>query len=350
MIKTSRHPWLSVLLTAMAALLLSGCSDSAGSVSSQDNQPPAVNVEVEVINPAPLRDVLVLPGSTEAYQDVLLAADVGGRVEWVCSCEGKPVKKGDIVAKVDEATLRAVLDRTAAAFKLADALAKRRQSLFKKKVLPREELDRALTERIVAKGQLVEARVRYSQAMVRSPINGVVNATYVEVGEFVDRGKPVAEIVNINPIRISVSVPEMDVRFLKPGDPALVTVDAFAGRQAMGKVDLVSFKADPVTKTFKVRVVIDNSDRSIRPGMIARVFFQRRIIPDALTVPLYAIVDKGGDRLVFVDVGGVAQARQIKIGIIHSDRVQITEGIKPGDRLIVVGQHDVEQGMRVTAK
>ncbi|MBT3258600.1 MAG: efflux RND transporter periplasmic adaptor subunit, partial [Deltaproteobacteria bacterium] len=147
--------------------------------------------------------------------------------------------------------------------------------------------------------------------------------------------------------KIHVNVPELDVRYLKKGQDAVVTIDAFPDLRLKGKVDFVSYKADPATKTFWVRVLIDNPKHEIRPGMIARVAFLRRMIPDALSAPLFAIMDKGGERLLFVEEKGIAHARTISIGVIEGDRVQITKGLQPGDRLIVTGQRDVEEGMKV---
>ena len=104
---------------------------------------------------------------------------------------------------------------------------------------------------------------------------------------------------------------------------------------------------DSATKTFRVRVLVDNSKHEIRPGMIARVVFLRRMIPDAVSAPLFSIMDKGGERLLFVEEDGIAHARTVSIGIIEGNRVQITKGLQPGDRLIVTGQRDVEEGMKV---
>ncbi|MBW1802210.1 MAG: efflux transporter periplasmic adaptor subunit, partial [Deltaproteobacteria bacterium] len=98
------------------------------------------------------------------------------------------------------------------------------------------------------------------------------------------------------------------------------------------------------------RVLIKNPDHDIRPGMIVRVAFLRRVIPDALVAPLFAIVDKGGERLLFVEKDGVAHARTVSIGVIEGDRVQITKGLDPGDHLIVTGQTEVEEGMKVQSR
>jgi len=204
-----------------------------------------------------------------------------------------------------------------------------------------------VNERTLALSNLRRAKAEYERGFLHSPINGLVNDLHVDVGEFVDRGKPVADLVNVDKIKINVNVPELDVRYLRVGQKAMVTVDAFPGRRLSGSIDFVAYKADPATKTFRVRVLIRNPKREIRPGMIARVAFLRRIIPDALVVPLFALVDKGGERIIFVEKDGIAYARTVSIGIIEGDRIQITEGLEIGDHVIVNGQTEVEEGMQV---
>jgi membrane fusion protein (multidrug efflux system) len=172
----------------------------------------------------------------------------------------------------------------------------------------------------------------------------------VDTGEFIDTGKPITDIVNIDRIKINVRVPELDIRFVRVGQKTPAKIDAFPERDLNGKVDFVAFKADPATKTFLVRTLIDNPLGDIRPGMIGRVAFVRRVITDALVAPLFALVDKGGERLVFVEEDGLAQSRTVSIGVIQGDRVQITSGLKPGDHLIVRGHTEVEDGMKVSVQ
>jgi membrane fusion protein (multidrug efflux system) len=127
----------------------------------------------------------------------------------------------------------------------------------------------------------------------------------------------------------------------------MVQVDALPNTRVGGVVDFVAYKANPATKTFRVKIRVDNSDGRIRPGMIARVGFQKRIVEDALVAPLFALVDKGGERLVYVAEDGKAHARVVDLGVIEGDRIQITHGLKPGDQLIVTGQNDVQEGTPV---
>ena len=337
-----------LVLALLSTFAIAGCSGREGQAQeeSKANAPEDRSIKVSTleIKPQPIRDILILPGQTKPYLDVTLPTDQDGIVEWIGPREGHTVKAGDLVAKIDVSTLKAQLDSAEAAFSLADKLFKRRQALYERKIISKEELDTARTERDVNLANLRQARVRYEQGMVRSPIDGVVNDLHVEVGEFVGRGGAVADVVNVEKIKIDVSVPELDVRFLKPKDMVLFNVDAIPNRDFGGMIDFVSLKADPATKTFKVQVLVENTDQAIRPGMIARVAFLRRVIKDAIVVPLFALVDKGGERIVYVEKDGVAESRTVTLGVIEGDRIQITRGLNPGDHLIVTGQTEVQDG------
>jgi membrane fusion protein (multidrug efflux system) len=297
-----------------------------------------------------MRDVIYLPGTTEAWQDVQVSADTAGRIEWMGPREGDKVNKGDLLIKIDVSALKAAMDHAAAQLKLADDLYQRRKRLFDRKIIAKEELDQSATQRTLAATDYEQIKVRYNQGFPRSPITGIINHLYVDTGEFIDTGKPIVDIVNIDRIKINVRVPELDIRFVRVSQKTPVRIDAFPERDLGGKVDFVSFKADPATKTFLVRTLIDNPLGDIRPGMIARAVFVRRVITDALVAPLFALVDKGGERLVFVEEDGLAQSRTVSIGVIQGDRVQITSGLKPGDHLIVKGHTEVEDGMKVSVQ
>jgi len=341
-----------VLAFLIAALTMTGCKDQEGIANTEGSSggPPAISVSVVEVKPVAMRDVVFLPGETEAYEDVKVAANTSGRVEWIGPREGQAVKKGDLLAKIEVSALKASLEHARAAYNLANDLCERRRRLYDNKIIAREELEQSETQLKLAAADLEQVKVRYNHGFPKSPITGVINHLYVDVGEYADLGKPIADIVNIDRIKINVQVPELDVRYVNKGQTTPIKIDAFADRTLLGTVEFVAFKADPATKTFLVRSVIDNPDHNIRPGMIGRVAFVRRNIPDAVAAPLFAIVDKGGERIVFVEKDGVAESRVVSIGVIEADRVQITSGLNIGDHLIVRGQTEVEDGMKVIAK
>ena len=341
-----------VLIALLAVFVMTGCKDQENMAIAESNsrEIAAIPVSIAVVEPVSIRDVIFLPGETEAYEDVKVAASAAGRVEWIGPREGQTVQKGALLAKIDVSVHKAALEHAKAAYKLAGDLCERRRRLYANKIIAREELDQSETQLKLAWTDLEQIKVRYNHGFPKSPITGIINHLYVDVGEYADLGKPIADIVNIDRIKINVRVPELDVRYVKKGQKTPITIDAFAERPLIGTVDFVSFKADPATKTFLVRSVIDNPAHDIRPGMIGRVAFVRRIIPDAIAVPLFAIVDKGGERIVFLEKDGIAESRTISIGVIKGDRVQVTSGLNVGDHLIVKGHTEVEDGMKVTAK
>ena len=348
----NRRSSLFLIVLLLAGLLASACEDKTGlaTTGTDTNGPPAITVSVITVKPETVRDVIFLPGTTEAWQDVQVAADTAGRIEWTGPREGERVNKGDLLVKIDVSALKAALDHAEAQFQLADDLYQRRRRLYERKIIAQEELDQSATQRKLAATDLEQIKVKYNHGFPRSPISGIINHLYVDAGEFIDTGKPIVDIVNIDRIKINIRVPELDIRFVLEGQKTPVKIDAFPERTLSGVVDFVAFKADPATKTFLVRSVIENTFADIRPGMIARVAFVRRIIADALMAPLFALVDKGGERLVFVEEDGVAQSRTVSIGVIEDDRVQITSGLSPGDRLIVKGHTEVEDGMKVSVQ
>ena len=337
------------------ALLALGACDRSAQAGAEENAVPAraeyvVNVLVQELVPAPMRDILVLPGQTEALKDVRLAAQRAGVVEWVGVTEGDTVKAGQVIARIDLAALKASLDRARANVSLAEDQLRRRKDLFARNVLAGEELEQAQNELTVARTVLREAQVAHDHGIVTSTLGGVVNMVYVDPGEFVGEGDPVAEIVDAATLRVNFNVPESDVRYLAQGQAAEVSVDAWPDETWPGTVDFVAWKADPATRTFQVRVVVDNAAGRIRPGMIARAAFLRRQVEGALSVPLFTVQDKGGERVVFVEEGGVARARTVQLGVIEGDRVQVVSGLAAGERLIVAGHTEVEDGTKVNVR
>ena len=350
--KIARDLFIIILTAMLTMFAMTGCNDQE-SIAKTDGNPseiPVVAVSIVVVEPVSMRDVIFLPGETEAFEDVQLAANTSGRVDWIGPREGQKVNKGDLLAKIDVSALKASMDHAEAAFKLAEDLCQRRRRLYKNKIIAKEEFDQSETQRTLAYTDLEQIKVRYNHGFPKSPITGIINHLYLDVGEYADVGKPLADIVNIDKIKINVRVPELDIRYVQKGQKTPIKIDAYPDRTLIGIVDFVAFKADPATKTFLVRSVIDNPNHDVRPGMIGRVAFVRRTISGAISAPLFALVDKGGERIVFVEKGGVAESRTISIGVIEGDRVQITSGLDVGDHLIVKGHTEVEDGMKVIVR
>lgn len=337
----------SIALVAMVAA--AGCTD-ADSEAKVENPVKSVKVLTKMVEPVTLNDYLSLPGETEPDADVCISSESAGIVTWVGAEEGDRVERGSVIVRLDVSSSGARFDKAKAAKKLASEQLRRRQELLKKGVLAQEEFDRMESELAQSEASLKEMQVSVGYGIAVSPISGIVNKRYVDRGERLNVGDKVADIVDPSIIRTTVNVPEMDIPYIKKGQEVAVTVDAIPGRSWKGVVEFVSFKADRSSKTFKVRVLTDNPDGVIRAGMLARVSLLRRSLEGAITAPLFSLINQGGERLVYVEEDGVARARTVTIGVIEKDRVQILEGLKAGDNLIVAGHNMVEDGTRVAVQ
>ncbi len=340
--------FVAAALLALSTIL-SGCSPEETKAEVQTTE-RAVDVVTVLVAPSTIRDVLTLPGETEPDKDVRVSAERAGDVEEVAVTEGDEVKKGDVLAKIDVAGYKAECEKTEAMIDFAEKQLVRRRKLAGQNVLAQEELDEAATELARLEAVLRKSRFDFEQGVVLSPIDGVINMRHVDPGEHVQTGAPMFDIVNARKVRVNINVPEMDVRWIKKGDSVNIAVDAYPERSWKGVVDFVSLKADEASKTFPVRIIVENDDLAVRPGMLARAALLKRTIPKAVTAPLFALVDRGGERLLFIEEDGVAKARTVEIGVVSKDRVQIVKGLAHGENLIVSGQNKVEDGTKVAVK
>jgi membrane fusion protein (multidrug efflux system) len=145
-------------------------------------------------------------------------------------------------------------------------------------------------------------------------------------------------------VKVKAGLPERDVAAFAKDDSVKVRLDSLPGKEFDGRIYRVSPTAEPATLTFICEVEVDNPDGLLKPGMIARATFVRKSYPDSIVVPLFAILSMENQRLVMVESDGVAHARPIEVGVLQGNSVQVLNGLKAGDRLITVGQRDLQDG------
>lgn len=339
---------ISVILAVMMLPILSGCGEKG---EAQKPPPETIaNVVVLPVVPSLVKDQITLPGSIEPWEDIAISAEVSGKVEWIGPAEGDQVRKGQVVVRIDTQALQAEVEKARALYRLKENQLERRRRLFGKGFIPKEELDLATAERDSALRNLEVARIQLSKGTIRSPITGVVNHRYVDAGEYVTVGDPILDLVEIDRVKIVASVPEMDVPFVKVSQAVRVTVDALGGQTFRGKIIYLSPKGDEVTRTFTIKVGLDNPSRQIKPGMIGRITLVKRTFPNAIAIPLFSVIDRGDRKVVFVEDHGIARERVVTFGVIENSRIQILRGLSPGDRLIVKGHRNLRDGQKVAVE
>jgi membrane fusion protein, multidrug efflux system len=310
---------------------------------------PPVNVTVLPVTPEPkLPDTFDLPAVIEPNQVVTIAAEVAGRVEWIGPREGAVVKAGDLLMRLNTDLLQAEFESIQAQAKNDQTEFERQQGLVKGGASPSKELDQAATQAAISQARLEEVRARLRRTRIAAPTKGVLNRLLVEQGEYVQTGAAVADVVQIDIVKVAVDVPERDIPFFAQGQRVEVLADIKDHPQSFeGKITFISSVADGRTRSTRMEIRLANRDGILRSGQIVRARLTRQIIENAILIPLLAVIPMENGYAVYVVEDSKAVRREVLIGIIKGDRVQIVQGLQPGDQLIVSGHRFVAPGQVV---
>jgi membrane fusion protein (multidrug efflux system) len=175
----------------------------------------------------------------------------------------------------------------------------------------------------------------------------VVSARHIKVGNTIKPNDPTFRVTNLDPLLAYVHVPEKEFRKLAPGQPADVVVDALGGQRFTGTISRISPTVDPQTGTFRARVEVADATRHLKPGMFARVNIAYERRENALQVPRTAIIDSDGEQSVYVVVGDKAEQRRITTGLANNGWIEVLQGLKGDERVVVVGQAGLKSGTPV---
>ena len=164
---------------------------------------------------------------------------------------------------------------------------------------------------------------------------------------FLSVGDPVGQMLQIDRLKAVVGIPESDVVAVRKISEVNITIQALDDRKVTAKKYFLAPAPETVARVYRLELEIDNQDRSILPGMFLRAHVVKNIINDAVSVPLYSVISRNDEQFVFVALDGVVQKRPVKLGVIEKWQVQITEGLTPGEKVVVEGHRDVEDGQEI---
>lgn len=347
--QTLRKLLISVLIVTAAAAGVVYVSRMPA--RTEEVPPPTVvpvNVEVAVIEAIPqMPDILELPGHLEPNRVVNVPVELAGSIERIHCEEGQRVKVGDVILKLDTALLQVECDRAQAEAKYDRQTLERTQELLQRGVLNRSQLEEAEARVVVSDSALKRAQTNLERATIYSPAAGVLNDLLKEEGEYVSPGDTVAQIVDVDKLKVIVHIPERDIHYVKTGARIEVLVDALNKRSVSGRVTYVDEVADQLTRTTRVEVTVSNSSGRLHSGMIVRARITRRLLQDVVMIPLASVIPLEEGRIVYVLSGDKAERREVTLGMTRGSEVQVTSGLETGDLLIVLGHRQVGPGQIV---
>jgi membrane fusion protein (multidrug efflux system) len=340
--------FLSLLATLPLVLQACGASAETTPDSTAPPEEAGATVRTLTVQAAEVTDMAVLSADLLPARRATLAAEVSGTVEELRVDIGDRVVRGSLMAKIDTRAARQQVAEAEALFRQALDRFERAEKLFAKRSITKEQQIDATASRDVAEARLASAKLALEKSEIKAPWSGTVSARHVEIGDYAGPGQPILDLVAVDRLKVRAPASAVDVPYLAIGAPVRVTVDVLPGEVFTGKVVRLGAELDPSTRTLDIEAEIDNSDGRLRPGYFGRLEVPRRVIANAILVPLTSIVDFEDYQAVYVVDGELARRRQIELGPTLGENVVVTKGVSDGERVIVTGLQQVVDGLKVT--
>ena len=325
-----------------------------------------MTVELGTLKRGKVSAFLTVVGNLIGEQTVDIAPRTGGRLLDVNVKLGDRVRRGQVLAKVEDREIveqvrqaeasqevsKATIRQREADLKVAELNFERSKNLYQRQLLAKQALDDAESRYMAAVAQfdlskaqlmqndsrLQELRINLQNTQVVSPVDGFVGKRSVDPGAMVNTNTAIASVVDISKMRLVANVVEKDLRMVSAGDTAVVEVDAYPGEKFNGKIARVSPVLDPSTRTAAMEVEIPNGDYRLKPGMYARINLTIEEHDKALVMPKTAIVDYQNQRGVWVpNESERAMFVPLKLGIENSEQIEVVGGMEEGARFVNVG-------------
>jgi membrane fusion protein (multidrug efflux system) len=294
-------------------------------------------------------------GTVKESKSISLAFQVSGNIISINADKGQAVKKGQLLASVDETVYRDQYNAQLAQQKLAQDNYNRVAEVFKKGSIAEIKVVEAKSQRDQAVSVARATYQNIAHTKLYAPTDGYIGEKMAEAGDLAAPGSPVFKLVKLELLDIIVPVPESEINGIKKGQEAKVKIAALENRAFKGKIDEVAVISEAASHNYSVKVRVSNADGQLKPGMVANVYFGQRSAAGkagtaAISIPLIALqVDEQNRNFVYIvdQDGRKALRRQVKPGELMNDAVTVTEGLSAADRVIVSGYQKVTSGTPV---
>ena len=338
----------TVILASGLLLASCGSKDKKSGAAAPDADSVAIPVRVMTVAQTKISRTIDYTATIQAYEEVNMAPSTPGRVDKIYVQVGDRVQKGQKLFLMDRTQYYANKIQLANLEKDLSRL----DTLLKVGSVKEQ-----LYDQTKAQYEVMKANVEFIEVntLLEAPFSGLITGKYLEEGELYS-GAPgmsgksaVVTIMQINPVKIIVSISEQYYPLIKNGMKARIVADVYPGKEFEGSIFRVHPTIDAMSRTFRAEIRISNNSELLRPGMFARVFIDMGEV-EAFVVPSSSVLLQEGtnDRFIFVIEDGIASRRLVKLGQRFDDLFQISGGdLKPGESLVIDGQARLSNGKKV---
>lgn len=287
-------------------------------------------------------------GTLQSYQGITVRSEIEGRITRITFESGGRVKDGDVLVEMDTATEAAQLRSYEATARLAELNLQRARELRQTNANTQADLDATEAAFLQAQASIEATKATLAKKRIVAPFDGRIGIRQVNIGQFLNKGDPLATLEAVDPIYADFALPQQTIAQLAVGLPVKVAVDAFPDRLFDGRIEAIDPRITDTTRNLRLRATLANRDESLHPGMFARIDV---VLPGenaVIVLPATAVVySPYGDSVYVVaqkDGAPIAAQRWVKAGPKRGDLISLLEGLKEGEEVVTIGQSKLRPG------
>ena len=301
------------------------------------------------------QDTFAAVGSITAVQGGTITPEIAGTVSEIAFESGAVVAKGDLIARFDTSTEAAQLKAAQAQLEWARLTVERTRKLRTDSTVSQSELDQAQAAWLQAKANADAIQAAIDKKTIRAPFAGKLGIRQINLGEYVDAGKPIVSLQSLSPVYADFSLPQQALAQVKTDMTVRVTLDTYTNKEFEGTLTAINPNLDEITRSVRLQATLDNPDQLLRPGMFARVEVVLPSVEKVLVIPATAILSAPyGDSVYVIEKGTnapnslVVRQQFVRTGLARGDFVAVETGLKPGERVVSAGLFKLRNGAAVT--
>lgn len=343
-----RHIFFTIFILVVIALIANRFLTNKKMNSPMNNRNTASTMTVKgsILKPQEFADNISLSGTLEANEEIDIRSEISGIVENINFNEGTKIQKGQLLFQLNDIELRAQLSKVKTAEQLASENQRRAKLLLENQAISQEEYEvaNANFESARAETQLIAAQL--SKTTVRAPFSGTIGLRSISSGTYITPSTQIAKLVNTSQLKITFSIPEKYASEAKVGNNVTFTTSS-SNEAYFGSVYAIEPQVDVMTRTLKMRAIVDNTEGKLYPGTYANITLPLETVNDALLVPTEALIPIQNGKKIFVLNNGKAKEVIVEIGRRTANMVRVLDGLKVGDTILTSGVMSLKNGSSI---
>jgi RND family efflux transporter MFP subunit len=356
----------TIFLMGLLLAVIPACSDKGKEKQTGVYTRNPVLVKVQAVQRGDLVRTLVYKGTVFPWKRANIQPDISGRIRRIHKKQGDRVRRGELLAELDTTTLKLRLKQAEAALAVAQAAHKdallnfnRLKTLYEKTAVSKLQLEKArlaletaTTQEKNAAATVDLVKHNLDTSFMRAPFKGIITSKSMEEGDVINpmmgMGRPVLVLMDLSKVKVIVDVPSEDFETISTGQPCTVRAATLKDRAFEGRVYTRNLAADPVSKTFKVEIEVDNPDIEIKTGVFAEAEIEIARRENCLRLPLTALIEEDGVSYVMLYDAGMSRFRKVKVGQRNLRQFEVLEGLQGGELVVIEGNYDLKDGAPIT--